>query len=1200
MRPIYLKIAGLNSFRERQEVDFTQLGESGVFGIFGPTGSGKSTVLDAVTLALYGKVERAKGGTQGIINQNEAKAYVYFAFQIGTRKFIAERTYKKGNDGSVTQNSCRLAEDGPDGLQVIAEKKREMDEQVRNILGLTVEDFTRAVVLPQGKFQEFLTLQGAERRKMLQRIFALEKYGEKLTQRIRDRLLETRLKENTLESRQKELGDASLETLQSQEKILNEAELVREDLAKQGEAAEKARAEYKQILDLQTEHQKTAGELEKLTGKDDEFTAKKARLDKALKAERLKPFMEIRNKELNQRDRILKKLTLLEKEAAAAKLAYDEAEKMLFLAQDQLNDEGEKRKQEMIKLEEALSIEERKDELEKQREKLLNEYQSRHSVYKTLVNNISHLKEQRGQFKERQQKVARDMEVKNALVSEEEEVLRQKEAWLQLQEIRVRFAEFAEEKRAKEKNFTQTGYQIRNYFEQAAGINKQLARLEDKLNSLTQPEMDQLQLNTYREQLANWEKELITLKHYYDLDTAKQQEIAGLNTKRALLEAKLQEKNALHDQLRYEKEKIFKELTALERNIKEKELSNYAQILREQLADHKPCPVCGSLEHPNLAVLKAEREEVNILRHQLAAGQETFAKLEANLQNVCQECSQLSMQISNFQEALRSCQEEREALQAQRERCLPALPGPWRTLAITEMEAKQQEALEFFKNRQQELEEFLKTKEKLGAEIEKVKSSYIEQNILLKQAEAKAESIKEDLTLLYSREETLVREQKEKEDKFKRLARGQQGEAILKKYEDLRAAKQALENLRREEKKIIDHSEQVSDELQAKNDEALKLQQILETIKLEGQNCSSIIQELTDKLNKITKGRRVQEAKRTAEAELQLITVKWEKSLNDKEQQRQAWEENKTLLYSSQQELKQVAERIKGSEEELSQRLADLNFYSLGEAESYLAAGDEINLWRKEIDEYGQAVAFARKNLAVLQDKLAGRSISPEEWQEFMKNKIHLEEVLALQVQKVHNFTYQLKIRKENHERWNELERQRQVIRQEIDRLFLLEKLFKGNTFVEFMAEEQLLHVALDASRRLGELTNYRYALELDSEGGFIIRDDANGGLRRPVATLSGGETFLTSLSLALALSSQIQLRGQFPLEFFFLDEGFGTLDSYLLETVMNSLERLHTEKMTIGIISHVPELRARMARSLLVEPAEKGGRGTRLCVSLA
>jgi exonuclease SbcC len=148
---------------------------------------------------------------------------------------------------------------------------------------------------------------------------------------------------------------------------------------------------------------------------------------------------------------------------------------------------------------------------------------------------------------------------------------------------------------------------------------------------------------------------------------------------------------------------------------------------------------------------------------------------------------------------------------------------------------------------------------------------------------------------------------------------------------------------------------------------------------------------------------------------------------------------------------------------------------------------------------------------------------------------------------------------------------------------------------VEFIAEEQLINISFEASARLGNLTHQRYALEVDSSGGFVIRDDANGGVRRPVSTLSGGETFLTSLSLALALSSQIQLRGEYPLEFFFLDEGFGTLDQELLETVVTALEKLHSERLAIGIISHVPELRARLPRRLIVEPAEPSGRGSRI-----
>ena len=95
----------------------------------------------------------------------------------------------------------------------------------------------------------------------------------------------------------------------------------------------------------------------------------------------------------------------------------------------------------------------------------------------------------------------------------------------------------------------------------------------------------------------------------------------------------------------------------------------------------------------------------------------------------------------------------------------------------------------------------------------------------------------------------------------------------------------------------------------------------------------------------------------------------------------------------------------------------------------------------------------------------------------------------------------------------------------------------------------------------------------------------------RGVYTLSGGETFLVSLSLALALGAEICAKSLRPIEFFFLDEGFGTLDAHLVDTVMDSLEKLRGEHFSIGIISHVEELKHRIDRKLsVVKATEKHG----------
>ena len=116
-----------------------------------------------------------------------------------------------------------------------------------------------------------------------------------------------------------------------------------------------------------------------------------------------------------------------------------------------------------------------------------------------------------------------------------------------------------------------------------------------------------------------------------------------------------------------------------------------------------------------------------------------------------------------------------------------------------------------------------------------------------------------------------------------------------------------------------------------------------------------------------------------------------------------------------------------------------------------------------------------------------------------------------------------------------------------------------------------------------------------DEDGKFIIRDYKNGGAGRDASTLSGGETFLASLALALALSAEIQLKGTAPLELFFLDEGFGTLDDNLLEVVMSSLERIHNDKLKVGIISHVESIKNRVPVKLLVTPAQAGMGGSKV-----
>lgn len=274
MRPIHLSVAGLHSFREQQEVDFLSLCEGGVFGIFGPTGSGKSSLLDAITLALYGTVERANNNTQGIMNHAEDQIQVSFTFELrnaeGAIRYKVERSFKRTGDITLRTATCRLLQISEETI-VLADKSQEVHQKVQELLGLTVDDFTRAVVLPQGKFAEFLSLKGIDRRQMLQRLFHLEQYGDKLNEKLRQRVASSKAASNEAFAEQQGLGDASKEALQQAEQRVKESENFLREVELRRKQMDRTYEKQQRIWLSQAELNKVEVELQALDQQKEDF-----------------------------------------------------------------------------------------------------------------------------------------------------------------------------------------------------------------------------------------------------------------------------------------------------------------------------------------------------------------------------------------------------------------------------------------------------------------------------------------------------------------------------------------------------------------------------------------------------------------------------------------------------------------------------------------------------------------------------------------------------------------------------------------------------------------------------------------------------------------------------------------------------------------------------------------------------------------
>jgi len=184
MRPVLLEMAGFGSFRDEATVDFT---DADYFALVGPTGSGKSTVIDAMTFALYGSVPRwnDRRTVSLALAPTVARGTVRLVFDAAGSRYVAARELRRAASGGVTVRNARLERlADPTGLGAPGEQTEvvaadsEVSRTVETLLGLSFEHFCSCVVLPQGDFAEFLHAKPADRQKILTNLLGLGVYDE--------------------------------------------------------------------------------------------------------------------------------------------------------------------------------------------------------------------------------------------------------------------------------------------------------------------------------------------------------------------------------------------------------------------------------------------------------------------------------------------------------------------------------------------------------------------------------------------------------------------------------------------------------------------------------------------------------------------------------------------------------------------------------------------------------------------------------------------------------------------------------------------------------------------------------------------------------------------------------------------------------------------------------------------------------------
>ncbi|MGC7871196.1 AAA family ATPase [Desulfosporosinus sp. SYSU MS00001] len=1199
MKPICLRIAGLNSFREVQEINFTKLCETGVFGIFGSTGSGKSTILDAMTLALYGTVERAANNTQGILNQGEDKLTVEYIFSLaaGNRRitYRAERAYRRSGDRTVKASTCRLVEIQGDTELVLASKADEMTKKVEEVLGLTVEDFTRAVVLPQGKFAEFLTIKPKDRRLMLERLFSLEAYGRNLTARLSEQVDNTRFHLNGVEQRLQGLGDASAEQVAMAEKEFETARIASEQSLGCLERIKQEFEQAKELWGLQEQ-------LRQVQERESRRSAVKPEMDKlsenlalAERAETLRP--------------ILEDLGLAEKRLQEAQGDEEKARKRLAEAR-------EKKEQA-----EQLWLEINHQRLEKEPCFLrqLEQLEQAKRLEAEIHNRSLKLSQTRQQYSDLDRK-RKGLEQAFQVTVEEKRTLEKR-----LQEGRSRLSQITVDpaQRAKVNASVQALEAYEIVSKQVSDLQRDFAENTTEIKSVKNQEVNlALEVKTAREVVTGL-KETLTMRAEHppireeilsrqaqDLERSRHGiiNVGRAEVERQEAEGRLQAisldcQRAGDDLNGYEQEQklLDEEISRLKESVeakktyvKELEQNYRAKILAESLVEGEPCPVCGSLHHPSPA-LKAQdgiMEEASKDLEETAKQLHALEKLEA------EKATRLAVvraQLTSKQDLEKNQSQLLADKLTEVKNYREGLTLADKNLTVEELNRLLQKQEENLEVQRQCLKDWRREQEQLTHQLESAQHNLDSVEEAWHKLQARIAAVTGMGSEIQNRLNYFLQEQSKRQKDLDHLRENIPASEIRLLQDQYSRWDQATRNLGQELTQVESELGKINVDQDKLLGEKTACELDLQNLRTLGSEAVRTLEELKLQCDAITGGKSAQERLEMVKEELTQVVTAEEQLKKDYEQGKEAWLQSEQTCAVIGKSLELAHEATASIQLKLKQSLITSQFSSVEAVQSALCELSGRRNMEQRVSEFHQEGLLLEQKRGDLEKCLQGRGLTSEEWLAWPAALKEAEKVHTEAVEKRGASLQKLNKLKEEHEEWLRLEGERQALAHRLNLLKILQNVFKGNGFIEFLAQEQLTNVSRDASERLKQLTNQRYALEVDTEGGFVMRDDANGGVRRPVSSLSGGETFLTALALALALSTQIQLRGESPLEFFFLDEGFGTLDPHLLETVMNTLEKLRFQNIAIGIISHVPELRNRLARRLIVSPAEAGGVGSKV-----
>lgn len=1211
MEILRIYLLNLHSLRRAVEIDFTQppLAGAGIFAITGDTGAGKTTLLDAITLAMYGRIARnsKERSPKEVMSFGASESLAEVDFSVGEHIYRARWNMRRAHGksegnllGPFREISKRSSDTGQ--FLILTNRIKEVEQLVEEITGLDYDRFTRSVLLSQGDFAAFLRAGEKERSDLLERITGTAIYSD-LSKAAFERHKLEREKLDQVRSQWEQLACLDEATLNELNQQLNAHNETSKGLQLQLSEVRTRIQTWKQQAALQPRLEAQQRQLELISQLIAEAQPDRLRYDKS---KSLRPeAAAIQQLEANEQ-RLLdwqQQLGDLATRARQLQEVLSQAEAHLLQVNEQWQNHLSQAHKQQQSLEQATRLDERLraatnslDEAQQNTNRLQTDLATLNLQITTTHERIlllSNSQQELVQWLAEHQAYAALPELLPLLEQEREH-------------LRHSFSKRKTEQQALDND--QAEHEELQRATLAAEVSLQKARLE--LEQLNQNYTTNLPngfeseqddpLQRLNQAIEDLQKRLFALEQLAQID----EEYRSLLRERAQEEERLQDLRNQQDQNSKKLLNILERLedTASELAYKEsiyrqqQQIANYEKD-RLELPEGEPCPLCFSRHHPF-------REHhftpfVDRARQEFEKVQAAHQQLQQQSRMLMQEDNELNKEIATLMG------DELRELKGQMDRQLEkmiAYETRFATLAASSSQGPQPDSLQHpddWKRLRQLADKQLHDWKNARTRLEKLQTKRLqiidwvalaEKEYLQKQHQ---ESILQER--LMRRQDSLRLMDDEYQAAVDRMNRLLEPLKLQFEPDHARAMFDTLHQQARSFQQNQQNWQSTSEELRLLNAALTQSKQQQESLAIDLASAQQLSQQRQTDYNSLLQERQqvlpdesVQDAKKRLDTEndaqqalLEAARMRWNQAKEEEGIYRQRYADR-------QEDIRLLQAEMEASSQQLQLKVAALGFDSLSEARAALLPSQQ----ELELENHLQSIDRQQT------EGLLAHQESLSQWQTLDAQTTNwpalplleaqlpeLEEAFQQIQQLIGALREQLQQNENRRLRAAELQTEIATRQQEYKRWALLNDLIgqaDGKKFRTFAQGLTLRKLVALANKHLSQLNGrYLIAKREDADLELEVIDTYQADNRRSALTLSGGESFLASLALALGLSDlagrDTQIRS------LFIDEGFGSLDDNSLDLALATLENLQASGKTIGVISHVKALKERISTQVQI-----------------